>query len=331
MTALPAAIVDSHHHLWDLSRIDYPWLGEQYDASAFILGEYYALCRDFLPRDFREAWGGMPVVASVHIEAECARSQALAETRWLHEQAAASGLPSVVVAHVDLLAEDAGERLAEQAAHPLVRSIRFKPVTARRPQDSVADRPGALQDARWPAALDRLRQHGLAWDLRVPFWHLEEAAAVLRDFPGLPVVLQHTGLPWDRSAAGLAAWRRGMEALAALPGVHVRLSELGLRDRPWRLEENLPVVRDAVAIFGWQRAMFGSNFPVAGLRISYPALVRAMAEALAHLDEKARQAIWCDNAAAFYRIKLPGAGTPAEAGSASANAAIVNMDARSRQ
>ena len=98
MTALPAAIVDSHHHLWDLSRIDYPWLGEQYDASAFILGEYYALCRDFLPRDFREAWGGMPVVASVHIEAECARSQALAETRWLHEQAAESGLPSAVAA-----------------------------------------------------------------------------------------------------------------------------------------------------------------------------------------------------------------------------------------
>ena len=304
MTALPAAIVDSHHHLWDLSRIDYPWLGEEYDAAAFILGEYYSLCRDFLPRDFRESWSGMPVVASVHIEAECARSQALAETRWLHEQAAESGLPSAVVAHVDLLADDADARLAEQAAYPLVRSIRFKPVTSRCPQDSVADRPGALQDKRWPAALERLQKRGLAWDLRVPYWHLEEAATVLRDFPGLPVVLQHTGLPWDRSAAGLAAWRRGMEALAALPGVHVRLSELGLRNRPWRLEDNLPVVRDAVAIFGWQRAMFGSNFPVAGLRISYPALVRAMAEALAHLDEKAQQAVWCENAAAFYRINL---------------------------
>ncbi len=305
MTVLPSAIVDSHHHLWDLSRISYPWLGSEYDASKFILGEYYLLCRNYLPQDFRESWSGMPVVASVHIEAECERRQALDETRWVHEQAAQSSLPNAVVAHVDLLAPDADERLAEQAAYPVVRSIRFKPVTSRCPEDSVAERPGSLHDPRWPAALALLEKHDLAWDLRVPFWHLKEAAAVLRDAPTLSVVLQHTGLPWDRSEAGLAAWRRGMEALAALPNVHVRLSELGLRDRPWRLEDNQPVIRDAVSIFGWQRAMFGSNFPVAGLRISYPALVRAMAQALAHLDERARQAVWCENALAFYRMERP--------------------------
>jgi len=301
---LPRAIVDSHHHLWDLAQIHYPWLAEAYDASTFILGDYRPLCRNFMPDDLRAAWGGMPVVATVHIEAECERRLALEETRWVHAQAAASGFPNAVVAHVDLLAGDADEQLDAHCRYPLVRSIRFKPVTSRRPDGSVRDSPGSLFDARWPAALARLQAHGLAWDLRVPFWHLEEAAAVLRDFPALPVVLQHTGLPWDRSEDGLAAWRRGMAALAALPNVHVRLSELGLRDRPWRLEDNLPVVRDAVAIFGWQRSMFGSNFPVAGLRIDYPALVGAMAEALAPLDEAACAAVWHDNALRFYRIDL---------------------------
>ena len=154
-----------------------------------------------------------------------------------------------------------------KVAYPLVRSIRFKPVTSRRAQDSVADRPGSLHDRRWPDALALLAKHGLCWDLRVPFWHLGEAADVLRDFPQLPVVVQHTGLPWDRSEAGLRAWRRGMESLAALPLVEVRLSELGLRGQPWRIEDNLPVVRDAMAIFGWQRCMFGSNFP--GRRITH--------------------------------------------------------------
>ena len=303
MNALPEAIVDSHHHLWDLGRIGYPWLSEAYDASSFILGEYRPLCRNFLPADFRAAWGGMPVVATVHIEAECERRQALEETRWVHEQAHASGLPQAVAAYVDLLAPEADERLAEQASYPLVRSVRFKPVTSPSAGGNVRDRPGSLFDKRWPQALARLHEYGLAWDLRVPFWHLSEAAAVLRDFPGLPVVLQHTGLPWDRSDAGLAAWRRGMADLAALPDVRVRLSELGLRDRPWRLEDNLPVIRDAVAIFGWRRCMFGSNFPVAGLRIAYPQLVRAMAQALAHLDETARRAVWRDNALEFYRIQ----------------------------
>lgn len=301
--ALPEAIVDSHHHLWDLARISYPWLGDAYDASSFILGEYRPLCRNFLPTDLRAAWDGMPVVATVHIEAECARSQALAETQWILEQARESGLPNAIVAYSDLLAADADERLAEQAAHPQVRSIRFKPTTSRTPGEAVSDRPGALSDRRWPQALALLHRHGLAWDLRVPFWHLAEAAAILRDFPALPVVLEHTGLPWDRSEAGLAVWRSGMAALAELPNICVRLSELGLRDRPWRLEDNLPVIRDAVAIFGWQRCMFGSNFPVAGLRISYPDLVRSMAQALSHLDDRARRAVWHDNARDFYRIR----------------------------
>ena len=303
MPRLPSAIVDSHHHLWNLQHIRYPWLADEYDAASFILGEYRPLCQDFLPKDFRASWGGMPVVGSVHIEAECERRQALAETRWVHEQAAQSGLPHAVVAWADLLAPDAEEHLAQQAAYPLVRSIRFKPVTARQPQDSVRGQPGALQDRRWPDALALLGKYRLAWDLRVPFWHLEEAAAVLRDFPDLPVVLQHTGLPWDRSAAGLAAWRRGMEALAALPNTHIRISELGLRDQPWRLADNLPVMRDAVSIFGWQRAMFGSNFPVAGLRITYPELVQATVQALDVLDESAQQAVWCDNARRFYRLE----------------------------
>lgn len=305
MNELPEAIVDSHHHLWDLHKIHYPWLDDAYDPTKFILGEYHLLRRNYLPRDFRESWSGMPVIASVHVEAECDRSQALAETQWVHQQAAASGFPNAVIAYVDLLASDADERLAEHMSYPLTRSIRFKPVTSPRPHDDVAKQPGSLHDPRWPEALARLEKHSLAWDLRIPFWHLEEAAEVLGDFASLPVVLQHTGLPWERSEAGLAAWRRGMAALAALPNVHIRLSEFGLRDRPWRLEDNLPLIHDAIAIFGWQRSMFGSNFPVAGLRISYPALVRAMSESLAHLDSRAQQAIWRDNALAFYQMEHP--------------------------
>ena len=115
-------------------------------------------------------------------------------------------------------------------------------------------------------------------------------------------MLEHAGLPWDRSDAGLSAWRRGMEALAACANVHVKLSEFGLRDAPWRLEDNAPIVRETVAIFGWQRCMFGSNFPVASLRIGYAALVQAMSATLIHLPPQARRAIWHGNAMTFYRI-----------------------------
>ncbi|WP_175835465.1 amidohydrolase family protein [Burkholderia anthina] len=300
--APPARLVDAHHHLWQLGTgARYPWLQEQYDPARFMFGDYAALRRDFGVADLRHAAQGAPIVASVHVEAERAHDEALAETRWLHEVAAAHGLPSAVVAWVDLLAGDAAERLAEQAAWPRVRGVRFKPRTAAS-ADAAVDGPGTLRDPRWPAALERLAAHGLSWDLRVPFWHLGEAAALLADTPGVDVVLEHTGLPWDRSDAGLARWRSGMEALAALPRVSVKISELGLRDAVWNDADNARIIRDTIAIFGWARCLFASNFPVAGLRVSYPALLRTFARAMAGLDDVARDAIWHDNAMRVYRI-----------------------------
>ena len=300
--AMPAALVDAHHHLWRLGAdAHYPWLQERYDPASFMFGDYAALCRDFGVDDYRRAAQGAPIVASVHVEAERARDEALAETRWLHAVAHAHRLPSAVVAWVDLLAGDADERLAEQAVWPRVRGVRFKPRTAASP-DAAVNGPGTLRDPRWPAALERLVAHGLSWDLRVPFWHLHDAAALLADAPEVDVVLEHAGLPWDRSDAGLARWRSGMEALAAFPRVVVKLSEFGLRDVAWNEADNARIVRDAIAIFGWERCLFASNFPVAGLRVSYSALLRMFAGAMANLDDAARQAVWCDNAMRVYRI-----------------------------
>ncbi|SIT38291.1 Amidohydrolase 2 [Paraburkholderia ribeironis] len=300
--ALPAAIVDAHHHLWRLdASTHYPWLQDQYEPARFMFGDYAALCRNFEVDDYLRAAEGAPVVASVHVEAERSRAQSLAETRWLHEVASRHPIPSAVVAWVDLLAVDAAERIAEHAAYPLVRGVRFKPRTSATPNERLHC-PGTLDDRRWPRALERLAERGLNWDLRVPFWHLEEAAAMLADAPAVDVVLEHTGLPWNRSDAGLACWRRGMEALAANPRVSVKLSEFGLRERAWNDTENQQIIRDAIAIFGWQRCMFASNFPVAGLRVTYQVLLQTFAAAMADMDDAARRAIWHDNAIRLYRI-----------------------------
>lgn len=297
---MPDAIVDAHHHLWQLGgAVRYPWLQEAYDPAHFMFGDYVGLCRDFDVAAYREAACGAPVVASVHVEAECAREDALSETRWLDAIARHAPMPSAIVAWVDLLADDAEARLAEQAAFARVRGVRFKPRTAAAPGGAV-ERAGSLADPRWPRALARLAEYGLAWDLRVPFWHLADAARLLGDVPAL----EHAGLPWDRSEAGLAAWRRGMAALAERPGVTVKLSEFGLRDAAWNDGENRRIIADAIAIFGAERCLFASNFPVAGLRVTYPRLVRTFAQAMAArgLNAGQRQAIWHDNARRVYRI-----------------------------
>lgn len=295
-------IVDAHHHLWDLSRGRYPWLQQDYDAENFFLGDYRPLCRDFLPADYREASAGCRVIATVHVEAERDRSEQVAETAWLHEQHAQHGFPNAVVAHAWLDRPETEQRLREQLRYPLVRGIRSKPVTAASPDESVRGLPGTMQDEAWLRGLSLLPQLGLSWDLRVPCWHLAEAAEVAAKFPQLPIALNHHGFAWDRSEEGLKRWRDAMAVLARQPNVHVKLSEFGLRDRAWHWADNARIVRETLAIFGWQRCMFASNFPVAGLRVGYRELVGGMLRMLQDLTPAQQRAVMADNALRFYRI-----------------------------
>ncbi|WP_454724693.1 MULTISPECIES: amidohydrolase family protein [Cupriavidus] len=300
---LPDAIVDAHHHLWRLGDdARFPWLQERYDPQAFFLGDYAALRADFGPDAYLACWAGLPLAATVHVEAERHPDEALAETGWLHRIHAVHGFPNAIVAHADFNGAELEQRLLAQAAFPLVRGVRCKPRTSASAGQSVRGQPGTLQDPRWLEGLGLLAAHGLSWDLRVPFWHLREAAEAIAMFPGLRVVLEHTGLPWDRSDTGLAAWRGGMEALARLPGVHVKLSEFGLPGAPWDRTGNVAVIRQALDIFGWQRCMFASNLPVSGLRAGLGEVVATVAEGLGALGPAAAHAVWCGNALRFYRI-----------------------------
>lgn len=115
-------------------------------------------------------------------------------------------------------------------------------------------------------------------------------------------MLNHTGFPWDRSPEGLAAWRRGMEVLAREPNVHVKVSEFGLKNQSWDYESNRRIVLDAIAIFGIERAIFATNFPVASLRIGYDDLVKAMSRMLAQFSSADRDRFFWRNAQQFYRL-----------------------------
>ena len=299
-------LIDAHHHLWDLSQQKHPNLvGEP--RHDFFMGDDSALRRNYLPEDYRRDAAGHNVLTSVHCEAEWDRADQIGETRWITRIHDEYGFPGAIVAHGWFDSDNAEEVIAAQAAFPLVRGIRSKPVTAPSPDRLAPDRmapgaPGTMQDERWLRGFALLEKYRLSWDLRVPFWHLHEAAAVARAFPKIPVVPNHTGFPWDRSEEGLAAWRRAMEALAREPNVHVKVSEFGLKDQPWDYQSNRRVVLDALAIFGIERAIFATNFPVAGLRVGYGALVTAISGMLRHLSPADRDRFFWKNAKEFYRL-----------------------------
>lgn len=294
-------LIDAHHHLWDLTAHHYPWLQDQPELH-FFMGNYEALKRNYLPDDYRRDSAQHRVLATVHCEAEWTRDDQVGETDWLTQVHHSQGMPAAIVAHAWFHTDNAAEVLTRQAANPLVRGIRSKPVTAASPDRMQDGLPGSMQDPRWRRGYARLADHGLSWDLRVPYWHLAEAAEVIHAHPEIPVVLNHTGFPWDRTPTGLHAWEQAMRIIAREPNVWLKVSEFGLKDQPWRYADNRRIVRTALDIFGIERCMFASNFPVSSLRVDYNTLVCSVADMISDYTPSQQRAFFVENAAQFYRL-----------------------------
>lgn len=297
-------IIDAHHHLWDLTALHYPWLDDAI-VEDFMFGDYSRLRRNYGPADYRKDASGFRIVATVHCEAEADRSDPLAETRWISAQHDRDGCPDAIVAWADFGSADLAGMLDAHLAFPLVRGIRCKPrLSAPQPGRVIDDTDGDFGNPVWRDGLALCQRRGLSWDLRVPWPYLEAAAQVSARCDAGPIILNHCGLPWDRSPDAMATWRRGMQALGRLPHVFVKLSELGLRDESWSLARNLPVLREVLDIFGPSRCLFASNFPVAGLRVDFGSWVGAVATALENFSADERADVFWRNARGVYRIDL---------------------------
>ncbi len=294
-------IVDAHAHFWDLEAQYYPWLRDS-EPIPFRYGDYSKIRGNYLPEDYRRDSQDFTVVGMVHVEAEHDPRDPLGETRWLSRLTARTGLPSACVGQARLDSGDLAEVLAAQAEFPLLRGIRHKPAAVDDPRDERRGAPGSLDDAAWRRGYARLSHHGLSFDLQTPYWHLDAAAELAADFPETQIIINHTGLPADRSAEGLAAWRTALEMVAAQANVALKISGLGLPGRPWTVADNGPVVRDAIAIFGVARCLFASNFPVDSLVADYRTIFSGFREITADFPPGDIGKLFHHNAVRFYRL-----------------------------
>ena len=294
-------IVDAHQHFWDLKKNYYPWLCDR-EPIPFRYGDYSALRRSYLPPDYRRDTADFEIVKTVHVEAEWDPKSPVAETRWLEELAAEHGLPSACVAQARLDRDDVEEVLAAQAARPLVRGIRHKPRAVSSPDAARRGEPGSMDDPKWRRGYALLERHGFLFDVQVPWWHLDALAELARDFPNTQIVIVHTALPHDRSDEALAGWRAALELAAAQPNVAIKISGLGRPSLPWTLTANGPIIRDTINIFGPERCMFASNFPVDGLTGSFQMIYGGFRAAVSNRPAEERRMLFHDNAVRIYRL-----------------------------
>ena len=294
-------IVDAHHHLWNLNKIHYPWLMERGVVRFF--GDPTPIQHDYLVADFLDDVGDLPVTSSVHIQVGADSSDSIAETRWLQSEAQRTplGIPNAVVAFCDLADEDTDKILDAQAESGNVRGIRQ--IVGRSPtEDAISGSGALLDDPIWIDNLARLPSRHLSFDLQLIPAQLPAVTKVLGRIPDLRVALCHCGSPHDQSEHGLGLWRKGLARLAELPNVYCKLSGFCMFEQNWDAERVRKTALTAIDIFGVDRCMFGSNFPVEKLYVSYNTLYSSYLDIAAEFSESEQRDLLADTARRFYRI-----------------------------
>ncbi len=294
-------IIDAHQHFWDLERNYIPWLRDE-PQIPFRYGDYSAIRRTYLPADYLADADGFEIAGTVFVETEWNPADPLGEVAWVGGLRERERLPSVMVAQAWLDRADAPAVLEAHGGTPFVRGIRHKPRSAARPGEVVDGAPGSMGDPRWRSGYRLLAPNGLSFDLQTPWWHLAEARRLADDFPDTQIILNHTGLPADRSDEGLAGWRDAMRLLAGAPNVAVKISGLGQAGKPWSVDQNRAIVLETIEIFGVSRAMFASNFPVDSLVGTFGEIFAGFVEMTTGFSENERVALFAGNARTFYRI-----------------------------
>ncbi|MDT7952094.1 MAG: amidohydrolase family protein [Acetobacteraceae bacterium] len=271
--------IDAHVHYWQLARGDYDWLTPG-----------SPLYRDFGPTDAAPCLDAAGIDGVVLVQAAATH----AETEFLLAHADADPRILGVVGWLDMMADDAPARLATLAGHRKLRAIR--PMW----QD-IADDDWLLHPKQ-TRAYEAIIDHSLAFDALARLRHLPNLLRLIDRHPALPIVIDHAAKP-DIAGGGLASWRDLLRPLAAIPHVHCKLSGLLTEAAPGAtLETILPYAETVFDLFGPDRLIFGSDWPVLTLRRDYATWWRWAHDLTRPLGPAAQSAIFGANAARFYHL-----------------------------
>ena len=299
----PMPLIDAHHHLWNpvsnTPDIGYVWLKKIGAMKPF--GDPTPIQRDYLLDEFlAETSAATHLEGSVHVPADGAISDPVAETKWIQSISDATGFPIALVGFVDLMRDDAEETILRHKESSNFVGIRQ--ILSRlddRPEISFAPEHH-LRDPHWQNNFALCEAHDLSFDLQCYPEQMVEIAGFLADFPNVPVIIDHAGSPHDQSPEGLAFWADALRHMAKLPNVSCKISGLGMFDRDWTKAEQ--IVGALYDVFSAERLMFGSNFPVDKLMRSYD---DCLASVKTHLPKQSHSAIFHDNAKRLYKLGTP--------------------------
>jgi L-fuconolactonase len=279
-------IVDTHLHLWDPKKLRYAWL----DGNP-VLDQAYGLDR------YNAATEGLGVEAMVFLQCEVDPAQYQDEAEWIAGLARIDPRIKGMVAWAPL---EKGRAVAPEierlARHDILRGIRR--IIQFEPDLDFCLRPDFIEGVRTLADFD------LSFDICIDHRHMANTLKFAAQVPEVPMILDHIGKPAIRDGV-MEPWASQMRELAALPHVVCKISGVATEadHANWTDDQLKRYVDIAIDAFGFDRVMFGGDWPVAVQAIEYRRWVSILDDILASATDAERQKFWHDNAVRFYRLE----------------------------
>ena len=260
--------IDAHHHLWDLGTVHYPWLAAKGEKRFF--GQPDPIRKNYLVKEFSSDHLHR-ISQSIHIQVGASNS--LEETELIHRlsqlalpaQRDVRHFPSAAVVAIDMRQPSIEQQLAPHLGYDITRGARD--IIGKSPEENES-LPTFIPDI-WLNNWQYLASKSLSFDLQLTSEQYEIVLKTLERVPELKVAICHFASPWDQSKSGFNYWKKTMKAFAKLPNCYMKLSGFSMFKHTFDSESFKRYAHTAIEIFGPQRCMFGSNFPVDKLYISY--------------------------------------------------------------
>jgi L-fuconolactonase len=274
-------IIDSHQHFWKYNPEKHTWIDDSMSA----------IRRDFLPSDLEKVFAENGIDGCVAVQAD----QTLAETDFLLDLAKNHDFIKGVVGWADLRDKNVEEILDKYQSHKKLKGWRH---IVQGEADS-----NFLLRSDFIRGMSYLEKYGHTYDILVFPHQLGAVLEFVKRFPDQKFVIDHIAKPYIKDGF-YDGWAVLMEAIARQENVYCKISGMITEAdyQSWTPEQLHPYLHHVLEIFGSERLMFGSDWPVCLVAGSYSEVKKVVTDFISTLDEHDIKMIMGDNAVAFYRL-----------------------------
>ena len=273
-------VIDSHQHFWKVGHS----FGPKFEEGS-------VLNRDFLPEHIKPLRDGCGVQRTIAVQAV----GSVDETRWLLQLAKKSAYIAGVVGWVDLTSPNVGQTLDELMTDSRLRGVRHLV--------EFENDPDWLLREDVTTSLQEVSKRGLTYDLLVRPCHLKHVVTLAERVPELRMVVDHLAKP-SHDATTIDQWSQDLAAVARVPTIYCKLSGM-ITEAPagsWQSADFKPLVETVLELFGDDRIMFGSDWPVCLLAGTYIDVYQVLVQTLRPIPHERFARIFGSNAQRFYGL-----------------------------